>query len=104
MRWDLKRRATNADAPKVIELNRLHGNGTFLVNADLIETIEARPDTTIMMVNKHRYLVEDSVDQVVARIIEFRARVTAAAGGIEDHAAGARALTAIADRDKEQAA
>lgn len=104
MRWGLKRQRRDADAPKVIELNRLHGNGVFFVNADLIETIEARPDTTITLVNKHRYLVLEPVEQVVARIIEFRARVTSSTGGIGDHVTGARALAAIEDQDEEQAA
>ncbi|MCB0879539.1 MAG: flagellar FlbD family protein [Thermoleophilia bacterium] len=88
----------------MIELHRLHGNGTFLVNPDLIEIVEARPDTTITMVNRHHYVVADSVDDVVGRIIEFRARVASAAGAPGDHAAGARSLAAIDQNDQEQAA
>ncbi len=93
-----------ADAADVIELHRLHGNGTFLVNADLIEVVEARPDTTITLVNKHRYVVEDSVESVVQRIVDFRARVASAAGATGDHAAGTRSLAALEDPDQEQAA
>jgi flagellar protein FlbD len=88
----------------VIELNRLHGNGTFFVNPDLIETIEARPDTTVTLVNKHRYVVEDPVGLVIERIIEFRARIAGAAGTDGDRAAGARSLAAIEDQHEEQAA
>lgn len=86
----------------MIELHRIHGNGTLFVNPDLIETIESRPDTVVTLVNKHRYIVEDSVSDVVQRIVDFRARVAAAAGTDGDHAAGARALS-IND-DQEQAA
>lgn len=89
-----------ADGRPVIELNRIHGNGTFLVNADLIETIEARPDTIVTLVNKHRYVVEDSVEDVVTRIVAFRARVAAAAGAHHDHAAGARTLVAMHDEER----
>lgn len=92
-----------ADAAFVIELHRLHGNGTFFVNADLIETLESRPDTTITLVNKHRYLVEDTVEQVIERITDFRARVAAAVRADADHAAGARGF-AVTVQHEERAA
>lgn len=104
MNSDLKRRFPRADARLVIKLHRLHGNGMFLVNADLIETIEARPDTTVTLVNKHRYVVEDSVADVVERVIEFRARVAAAAGASGDHAAGARIVPLLSEQEEERAA
>lgn len=100
----LKRPATTADGRLVIKLHRLHGNGMFLVNADLIETIEARPDTTVTLVNKHRYVVEDTVAEVVERVIEFRARVAAAAGASGDHAAGARIVPVMSELEEERAA
>lgn len=100
---DLKRPTRSADAVPVIELHRLHGNGTFFVNPDLIETVEARPDTTITLVNKHRYVVEDAIEVVVERIVEFRARI-ASAGTAGDHAAGTRALNVIETLDQERAA
>ncbi len=99
----LKRPHDPADVASVIELHRLHGNGTFFVNPDLIELVEARPDTTITLVNKHRYVVEDPVDVVVERIVEFRARIAAASGGTGDWSAGARVMTAL-ENDEEQAA
>jgi len=98
----LKHAIARADVARVIELNRLHGNGTFLVNADLIETVEARPDTVVTLVNKHRYVVEDSVDAVVDRIVAYRARIADAVGAAHDHASGARSLAAV--EAEEQAA
>ena len=98
----LKQPIAGADAHLVIELHRLHGNGTFFVNPDLIEVVEARPDTTITLVNKHRYVVEDEVTAVVDRIVAFRARIAAAAGTDGDRAAGARSLAPM--HDQEQAA
>ena len=86
----------------MIELHRIHGNGTFLVNPDLIETIEACPDTIVTLVNKHRYVVEDTVSDVIERIVEFRARIAHATGNTGDHAAGARVLQVNAE--EEQAA
>jgi len=100
----LKRRGACTDAVFVIELNRLHNNGAFFVNPDLIETIEARPDTTITLVNKHKYVVADDIADVVQRIVDFRGRVATAAGMAGDHAAGARVMPIIEDFDQEQAA
>ena len=99
---DLKRCGASTDASPVIELHRLHGNGTFFVNPDLIELVEARPDTTITLVNKHRYVVEDPVAVVVERIVEFRARIAAASSGAGDWSAGARVMPVL--NDEEQAA
>ncbi|MCW2928472.1 MAG: uncharacterized protein JWM86_2440 [Thermoleophilia bacterium] len=103
MSCDLKRLRRRADAIPVITLNRIHDNGTLLVNADLIETIEATPDTIITLVNRHRYIVAESVDEVVDRIVAFRARIGAAIDVTGDHAVAARTLVATAD-DEERAA
>lgn len=100
MDWDLKRAPGCADAWFVIELHRLHGNGTFLVNADLVETIEACPDTTITLVNKHRYVVQDTVAEVVDEIVAFRARIAGAIDAQGDHAAGARMMPVITDQEQ----
>lgn len=96
----LKHAWAGADGRPVIELHRLHGNGTFFVNPDLIEMVEACPDTTITLVNKHRYVVEDTVVAVVDRIVEFRARIAAAVGQAGDHAAGTRMLNALEDQER----
>jgi flagellar protein FlbD len=64
----------------------------FHINPDLIEMVEACPDTVVTLVNKHRYVVADDVAVVIDRIIEFRARVARAAHAQGDHAAGARSL------------
>lgn len=86
----------------MIELHRIHGNGTFLVNPDLVETIEACPDTVVTLVNKHRYVVEESIEEFVSKVITFRARIASAAGTQGDHSAGARYMAV--QNDEEQAA
>lgn len=88
----------------MIELHRIHGNGTFFVNPDLVEMVEACPDTIITLVNKHRYVVEDSVEDVVSKVVAFRARIAAAAGAQGDHSAGARSLAATDTHHEERAA
>lgn len=42
------------------------------LNADLILTIEATPDTHIIMMDRRQLLVMESVDEVVDAAIEYR--------------------------------
>ena len=100
----LKDRAPGADARFVIELHRLHGNGTIVVNADLIESLEATPDTVVTLVNRRRLVVEDPIADVIERIVAYRAKVAQAIGASEDHAVGARIVAAVQHHDEEQAA
>ena len=55
----------------MIMLTKLNGV-TFALNDELIETINANPDTTITMDNKNFYIVRESIDEVIEKIIEFR--------------------------------
>lgn len=54
----------------MIKLTRLNGN-RFVVNAELIRTIEERPDTTLVLVNGETLIVRESLDEVVARAVEY---------------------------------
>jgi len=54
----------------LITLTRLNGT-SFVVNAELIRTIEERPDTTIVLVNGETFIVRERMDEVVARAIEY---------------------------------
>ena len=60
----------------MIELTRLGGTD-FVLNPDLIERVEATPDTIIVMVDATRYVVSQSVTEVIERIREDRARLLA---------------------------
>lgn len=86
----------------MIELHRLHGNGAIVVNADLVETVESCPDTVVTLVTKRRYIVEESVAEVLERVTAWRARVARAIEAGEDASVGGRAVRAL--RDEEQAA
>jgi flagellar protein FlbD len=54
----------------LITLTRLNGN-RFVVNAELIRTIEERPDTTLVLTTGDTMIVKESMDEVVARAIEY---------------------------------
>jgi len=69
----------------VIKLRRFRAkDGELVVNADLIETVEATPDTVVTLTTGHKLIVEESVDEVIRRVIEFkRACHTPLSGGRE---------------------
>jgi flagellar protein FlbD len=54
----------------LIALTRLNGS-RFVVNAALIQTIEERPDTTIVLVNGETFIVKEKMQDVVARAVEY---------------------------------
>ena len=58
----------------MIRLHRLNGQ-EVVVNAELIETVEAHPDTVIGMATGNRFVVKESVTQVVSQVVEYRKSV-----------------------------
>ena len=63
----------------MIALTRLNGS-RFAVNSDLVERIDASPDTVITLVDGTKYLVAESIDDVIEAIRAFRASVVASSG------------------------
>ncbi|MDR7415642.1 MAG: flagellar FlbD family protein [Armatimonadota bacterium] len=55
----------------MIKVTRLNGTET-VINAELIESVEGTPDTVISLTTGHRYVVQESVDEVVARVLAYR--------------------------------
>jgi len=58
----------------MITLHKMNGE-EFILNANHIETIESKPDTTITLVNEKKYLVKESKDEVLSRIYEYYNKV-----------------------------
>ena len=48
----------------------------FVLNSDLIETVEETPDTVITLVNGKKVLVEESMDEVVRLVIKYRQAIS----------------------------
>jgi len=44
------------------------------LNAEMIEFVEATPDTIITMTNGKKLFVKDSVDEVIEKVIRYRQR------------------------------
>lgn len=58
----------------MIELSRLNGK-TFVLNAELIRTIEATPDTVITLTNGDKLMVRESVEDIVRMATRYRKRL-----------------------------
>ncbi|MFL6464855.1 MAG: flagellar FlbD family protein [Bryobacteraceae bacterium] len=55
----------------MIHLTRLN-QVPIVVNSDLIQHIEATPDTVIALTSGEKVLVLESADEVIARVVQFR--------------------------------
>ncbi|TDN42837.1 flagellar protein FlbD [Curtobacterium flaccumfaciens] len=66
----------------MIVVTRLNGSG-FAVNPDLVERIQETPDTTLIMVDGAKYIVRESMAEVIDRIAAYRARIVTIAYGSE---------------------
>jgi flagellar protein FlbD len=62
----------------VIRLTRLNGEH-FVLNAELIQRAEGHPDTVITLLDDTKYVVVETVDQVVREIRDYRASIQAVA-------------------------
>jgi flagellar protein FlbD len=44
----------------------------LVVNSDLIEHIEMTPDTVVSLTNGQKFVVLETTDEVIQRVIQFR--------------------------------
>ncbi len=58
----------------MISLRRLN-NQPVMVNADLIESLEATPDTVVTLTSGNKLLVRDSMEEIQSKIIDFKRRI-----------------------------
>ena len=68
--------ARTRDGAAVIVVTRLNG-GMFGVNPDLILRVDSAPDTILTLIDGTKLIVEESLDEVIARVNEHRSRVLA---------------------------
>ncbi len=60
----------------MIKVTRLRASEPELVvNAELIETVEATPDTVITLTTGHKIIVQESVDTVVQLVVEYKRKI-----------------------------
>jgi len=54
----------------MITVTRLNGK-PFVINAELIRTVESNPDTTITLINGDHVIVRETMTDVVSLAIEY---------------------------------
>lgn len=87
----------------MIVVTRLHG-GRFAVNPDLVQRVETTPDTVITLVDGTKYIVSETLEQLVEAMTDTRARVLARAQSLMDTApapTGRQMLTVVPSSPEE---
>jgi flagellar protein FlbD len=69
----------------MIKVTKLNGSPIH-INAELIETIAATPDTVITLTNGTKLIVEESVEKVVDMIIHYHRLINRRAVIVRDSA------------------
>ncbi len=62
----------------MIHLTRLNDE-KFVINCRQIERVESIPESNIILVSGKHYVVKESVDEIINRVIEYNARIYACA-------------------------
>ena len=84
----------------MIIVTRLHG-ASVAVNCDLIERVEATPDTVVTLVDGSRYVVRESVGEIVDKVRAFRASVVQLAGQLDGQPTAGQRLHLVPAPDTE---
>lgn len=58
----------------MLEVTRLNGK-KVVINCDLIEYIDANPDTTISLTTGNKFVVKEGLNEVVNRIVKYKKEV-----------------------------
>ena len=66
----------------MIKLSRING-AEVTVNAELIETVDAAPDTIISLTTGKKLMVVESVDQVISKVLAYRRALTTPSLGLK---------------------
>ncbi|NLV61904.1 MAG: flagellar FlbD family protein [Clostridiaceae bacterium] len=61
----------------MIEVTRLNKK-EFVLNCDWIETVESTPDTVITLTNGKKYVVSESVDDIMKKVVEYKQKIFSA--------------------------
>lgn len=74
----------------MILLTRLNGP-VFALNPDLVERADCTPDTVVTLVDGTKYLIAESLPELVALIRQYRAQVVVDAQQLVGQTSGERA-------------
>jgi flagellar protein FlbD len=78
----------------MIALTRLNGR-PFALNSDLIERVDSTPDTVITLVDGTKYVVAESLEQVIEEVYAFRSMVVSRANELAVNEGRSRFLRVV---------
>lgn len=81
----------------VIIVTRLNGP-QFAINPDLLQRIDSTPDTILTLVDGTKYIVQESMTDVIELITDYRAILVARAQDVQQ-SLGLRAAPDLSDDD-----
>jgi len=55
----------------MIRLTRFNGK-QFILNCELIETVEETPDTIITTINGKKHVVQESIEEIIKKVMEYK--------------------------------
>lgn len=55
----------------MIAITKFNGE-VMIVNAELIETVEKTPDTIVSLITGKKYMVKETVEEIIAKVLEYR--------------------------------
>jgi flagellar protein FlbD len=83
----------------MIKVTRLN-NSPLILNSDLIEHVDVTPDTVITLVSGQKYMVQESADEVVERVVKFRQSLLGGQPHQPTLVSGARPFPVLSPREK----
>ena len=67
----------------MITLTRLSGS-VFVLNSDLIERIDSTPDSVVTLIDGKKYVVRESLDEIINAVRAYRGEVVAFGSQLAD--------------------
>lgn len=58
----------------MITLTKLNDT-QFILNAELIKTVEETPDTVITITTGNKYIVKEKADEVVDKVVQYKKNI-----------------------------
>jgi flagellar protein FlbD len=58
----------------MIRLTKLNGT-VFVLNCELIESVESTPDTVLTTINGKKLVVLETIDEIVEKVVQYKGRI-----------------------------
>ncbi|MFW5999104.1 MAG: flagellar FlbD family protein [Bacillota bacterium] len=66
----------------MIKLTKMNGE-EIVINIDLVETVQATPDTVISLSTGKKVLVENDVEEIIEKVINYKRKINSSGFVVE---------------------